>query len=40
MILAHLGAVHTCDFMYELAYDSVYDLLPKGSRKLIFICFS
>jgi hypothetical protein len=24
-----LGAVYTCDF----AYDSVYDLLPKGSRK-------
>jgi hypothetical protein len=31
-----LGAVYTCDFPYESPYDSVYDLLPKVSSKLIF----
>jgi hypothetical protein len=31
-----LGAVYTCDFAYESPYDSVYDLLPKGSSKLVF----
>jgi hypothetical protein len=34
-----LGAVYTCDFPYESPYDSVYDLLPKVSSKLIFDFF-
>jgi hypothetical protein len=28
-----LGAVYTCDFTYESAYDSVYDLLQMVSHK-------
>jgi hypothetical protein len=36
---AHLGAVYKCDFPYESPYDSVYDLLPKVSSKLIFDFF-
>jgi hypothetical protein len=36
-----LGAVYTCDFPYKSPYDSVYDLLPKVSSKLIFdFCFA
>jgi hypothetical protein len=34
-----LGAVYTCDFPYESPYDSVYDLLPMVSSKLIFDFF-
>jgi hypothetical protein len=30
---------YTCDFPYESPYDSVYDLLPKVSSKLIFDFF-
>jgi hypothetical protein len=33
---ALLGAVYMCDFLYELPYDSVYDLLPKVSSDIIF----
>jgi hypothetical protein len=36
---ADLGAVYTCDFVYEMAYDSVYDLLPSVSNKLNFYLF-
>jgi hypothetical protein len=28
-----------CDFPYEYPYDSVYDLLPKVSSKLVFDFF-
>jgi hypothetical protein len=34
-----LGAVYTCDFPYKSPYDSVYDLLPMVSSKLIFDFF-
>jgi hypothetical protein len=34
-----LGAVYTCDFEYELAYDSVYELLLKVSHKVLFFYF-
>jgi hypothetical protein len=40
--LARLGVayvVYVCDLAYEWAYDSVYDLLLKVSRKLIFNFF-
>jgi hypothetical protein len=29
IFLAELGAVHTCEFAYKSAYESVYDLVPK-----------
>jgi hypothetical protein len=40
MIEMDLGAVYTCDFPYESPYNSVYDLLPKVSSKIIsdFFC--
>jgi hypothetical protein len=37
--IPRLGAVYTCDFPYESPYDSVYDLLPKVSGKIIFDFF-
>jgi hypothetical protein len=37
---APIGAVYTCNFPYESPYDSVYDLLPKVSSKLILIFFA
>jgi hypothetical protein len=32
---AFYRAVYTCDFAYESAYGSVYDLIPKVSSKFI-----
>jgi hypothetical protein len=34
--ILELWAVYTCDFPYKSPYDSVYDLMPKVSSKLIF----
>jgi hypothetical protein len=33
------AAVYTCDFPYESPYNSVYDLRPKVSSKLVFEFF-
>jgi hypothetical protein len=32
-----MGVVYTCDFAYELLYDSWYDFLHKVIGNLIFI---
>jgi hypothetical protein len=33
------GCLYTCDFPYKSPYDSVYELLPKVSSKIIFDFF-